>query len=601
MRTGTTFYRGAALLGMAMSLFFLSCDKELMNGGPTRIQIAIEDVPYGADKGPNRSAGGPKSETVVIPLDRDDDLCLYATLEENISEPELRAFTDNARLRIAVYDDTDAFVKSVIGTFSTGSFTLDGGETLDDVTPGLNYTFVAYSLNSAMEDPNDYKVGEALEDIDPSKDLLYGKSTLTTINSGTNTVLIPLKHKFSQVRLVAKTTSSLSGENITGITASLLPGYTANLPLCGAGAGVLVPVASSAVQDFDFPNNLNNTEVSSYPRTVYTGGISTTEVVVHSVDVPGVSGAALTYGNASFSMTLDVGTSYTLTVSLKESSTGPWAGSNIYWDGRRLTFDPMGRTDHALYSGVFFQWGSLVGVSASEYWDASGPATSTATLYIPTYDSGNELASTWHSGPAGTEIGTWLDIPNMTPPNNDLPTTAYLYNNSNPASYAGKRGDICRYLGDTGAGPKGYRMPKGSEFNLEGLTPNLPHPWPNGGTQTNEYTGSCWEKVGSFTELCAGGIWTGGNADGTTSISSYLTQNWSSGSRVTFPAVGCRLPNGMGKVNGELVLINGQVTYFTGSPRNSTSAYGIDGNHVYIGFFSIYFPEATPVRCIKHT
>jgi hypothetical protein len=304
-------------------------------------------------------------------------------------------------------------------------------------------------------------------------------------------------------------------------------------------------------------------------------------------------------------MTLDVGTSYTLTVSLKESSTGPWAGSNIYWDGRRLTFDPMGRTDHTLYSGVIFQWGSLVGVSASEFWDASGPATSTATLYIPTYDSGNELASTWHSGPAGAEIGIWTDIPAMTPPNSDLPTTAYLYNNSNPTSYAGMTGDICRYIGDTGAGPKGYRMPKGSEFNLDGHARGTTYYWPDWETNLSKYTGNYWEKVGDFPALFTTyHAWLEGNADGTTSMSSYFILNWSPGIRVFFPcgnmretarsfsgAAGAGTLDGVGR-GGE---------YWSGSPGGSDSSIrlylGISALALYAIMYNDY---GYAIRCIKN-
>jgi hypothetical protein len=451
MRTGTTFYKGAALLGIAMSLFFLSCDKELMNGGAARIRIAIADVPYGSDENGVRSAGEPKSETVVSPLDREDALCLYATLEEDRSE--LRAFTDNARLRIAVYDDTDAFVKDVIGTFSAGSFTLDGGETLDDITPGVDYTFVAYSLNSATEDPNDYKVGEALEDIDPSKDLLYGKSTLTTINSGTNTVLIPLKHKFSLVTLVARTTEYTSAVNITEVDAELLPGRTGNLPLIGVGAGTLSPVAaSSETQGFDFESvNLGTQTATSNPRIVYTGGANPTKIMINSVTIPELDAAALSLNSeANLAFVLQPGTSYTLTVSLKDTPTGLWAGSNIYWDGEKLTFDPAGKTDHALYQGVFFRWGSLVGIMTTAYTNPYG-------VYVPNYDSGEPGESDW-------SVEAWNP--------NSIPYMAswdwypsYLYRISDATSYGERKGDVCRYLGDTGAGPVGYQMPNMNSFS----------------------------------------------------------------------------------------------------------------------------------------
>ena len=58
-------------------------------------------------------------------------------------------------------------------------------------------------------------------------------------------------------------------------------------------------------------------------------------------------------------------------ITYKKSGT-VWAGSNIYWNGTKLTFDaapvdPSNLTTQELTNmkkqGVFFLWGSLIGVS----------------------------------------------------------------------------------------------------------------------------------------------------------------------------------------------------------------------------------------------
>jgi hypothetical protein len=603
----------AAWLGMAMSLFFLSCEKELMNGGPARIQIAIADVPYGLDEGSNRSAREAKSETVVVPLDREDGMCLYVTLEENTSETglELRAFTDNARLRIAVYDDADAFVKSVIGTFSAGSFTLDGGETLDDVTPGLDYTFVAYSLNSAMEDPNDYKVGEALEDIDPSKDLLYGKSTLTTINSGTNTVLIPLAHRLSLVTLVADA-SAVSGANITSFSASLEPAYTADMPLIGASAGVVSAGASAAVHTFDFPGSPNDPTVSSDPRTVFTDGANPMKVIISSLQVD-LGASSIGTDEVSFGFPLASGTRYTLTVALKYSSTGLWAGSNIYWDGYKLTFSPMGAGSEL--QGVYFRWGSLVGTSACEAWGVNY-----TKLYVPNYNASEPEESTW-SGAVTAQSQGWSSPPYMTPPNTDSRTTAYLYENSTPTSYAARTGDICRYIGETGAGPKGYRMPKGSDFDVTPFSGGIGQY----GTAGTMWRSSSWiESWKYFADLVPHNYWTdeggeehddytyawAGNPNGINYLNNYASpERGLPAGGYAFPAA---CPSARFVAGGQYlywagVYIVGELGfYWSGSPKSNAQAY-------HLTFGSYYGPlplnsgatsdpsYGMTIRCIKHT
>jgi hypothetical protein len=558
----------------------MGCEKELGNGGAARIRIEIADVPYGVEDGAVRSAGEAKSETVVVPLDREDGLCIYATLEENREGKgaDLRAFTDNARLRIGVYDGSNNFVKSVIGTFSAGSFTLDGGETLDDVPTGAGYTFVAYSVNSATEDPDDYKVGEALEDIDPSRDLLYGKSTLTTIDVGVNSVVIPLVHKFSLVTLVAKTTDYTSVVNITGIDAELLPSRTANLPLIGAGAGVLSPVAASSVaQSFDFESvNLGTQTATSNPRIIYTGGANPTKIVINSVTIPELDAAALPLNSeANLSFVLQPGTSYTLTVSLKDTPTGAWAGSNIYWDGEKLTFDPAGKTDHALYQGVFFRWGSLVGIMTTAYTNPYG-------VYVPNYNSGEPGESVW-------SVEAWN--PNSIPYMVGAGDPFTLYDNTNATSYGEMKGDICRYLGDTGAGPAGYRMPNGAPYTSE--IPSIGTP-----------------VLGPLIDLRGSIPWTG-DPGGTTTLPSYAYV----GGALVFPTSGYYQGSFNAGVSG---------VYWTGSyyysDRSYMTGFGLwyneERDQMEICGFQYLYPDGSSgsmtdylatvtvghtIRCIKHT
>lgn len=51
-----------------------------------------------------------------------------------------------------------------------------------------------------------------------------------------------------------------------------------------------------------------------------------------------------------------------------------WAGCNIYYDGKHLTFDDVGNQSHEHDQGVFFQRGSLYGISPVGNFDVSTSA-----------------------------------------------------------------------------------------------------------------------------------------------------------------------------------------------------------------------------------
>jgi hypothetical protein len=539
------------MMGVATLLFlFSACEKEWA-GGPARVSIAIADIPYNEGESPNRGAGKPRSETVVVPLEGGEGWCLSATLEETVETGgALRAFTQGARLRIAVYDTGNSCVKDAIGTFADGTFTLDTPTALDGLSVGTSYTFVAYSLNDTGEDPNMYRVGEALEDVDPAKDLLYGKSAATVIASGVNSVTIPLKHKFSQVTLVADA-SAIGGANITAISAGLVPAYTADLQLIGAGAGVLVAGASGAVQDFVFSGSLNTPTVTSDARTVFADGADPVKVAIHSVEINGGTSFA-SNDEVGFATPLALGTKYTLTLSFIESITERWAGSNIYWDGARLTFDPMGKTEHSLYQGVYFKFGSLVGVSGSEAMNAN-----TTTMYVPDYEELDPEGSGWRASTISAEgWGDWDGIPYIPVISGSYPT--YLYDLSDAAHYEEMKGDICRYIGETGAGPKGYRMPYADDFGA--------------GMVNNSAGNIYWDLAGTPISLIPGDdgnyAWSGGTPAGTSFLSSfyvYLKAN----NNVRFPASGGRIPydNG-GRIKGQSSPYLGNLGWYRGSSIN---------------------------------
>jgi hypothetical protein len=201
-----------------------------------------------------------------------------------------------------------------------------------------------------------------------------------------------------------------------------------------------------------------------------------------------VSAVATTFSNSTveFNSVLSGGTSYVLEVDVKKCV---WARSNIYWDGTQLTFVPAG-TDLTKqgYQGVFFKWGSLVGVSPAKT-GTSDVFSGSTPIYVPIVNSTLEN-STWvattgsnvMSDVSGTTSNwtTWgnntedaTDIPYLGPSYNTAGSVAFGRDNrfvidddrNTAAMYQGFRGDICQYLSTkTGVVSGDYRMPTSTEF-----------------------------------------------------------------------------------------------------------------------------------------
>jgi len=245
---------------------------------------------------------------------------------------------------------------------------------------------------------------------------------------------------------------------------------------------------------------------------------------------------------------------YTYTITLKPNDTDTrityeksgtvWAGSNIYWDGTKLTFDTE-TTDANNKQGVCFRWGSLVGVSLN----------STYVTYTPTYNSTTPTSSTW-----AMATGTSSNFTSITYFTDNVTsvgqTNTYLNDDTQntDVNYAAYKGDICKYLSKTGAVSGSWRMPTDEEFNSAGVADNTGVSWTTATTP--------WANFGGFASIS-------GNADGQSTISSggIYTVN---GINNNFPASGYRYTYGtLGGV--------GQIGYYWSSSAytGSTDGYSL--------------------------
>jgi hypothetical protein len=217
-----------------------------------------------------------------------------------------------------------------------------------------------------------------------------------------------------------------------------------------------------------------------------------------------------------------------------------------------------------------------------------GGFTGTTILYVPSYDSVNPTtASTWtetNATNANNPAWTWATIPCLT--GSDTPTT----NNRNKndlydqnAQYPDKKGDICRYIGDTSSDPalKDYRMPTSYEFDYDKKGTGE---WSSGGQLLNWalYNLANWGTVTSTSDT-----------DGTSTLIQWGGQQFDD---ATFPASGFRASNGALSNVGKMCL------YWSGSASNAnSSAYYLEFGDT----GAVYLASVTsrnngfPIRCVK--
>lgn len=477
------------LFGLAIML--LSCERELPGGADgsgekVLVSLSVTEMPYSAGEG-LRSSGLPEvPETVVTHVY--GDMYMYATLSPVEASPTRSSspLAPGTKLIIAAYKVINNVRASSATDYAryeiSGSAVVPAGSEAPLEIEKGDYEFVAYSLNSTTDFPAN---PETVSNINSSRDLLWGVSAKTSIDDTHNTVNIQLKHQFSWVTLWVTTDNIVSNRpDIIGLSsASVNPGYTADLTVYNGNVAPTVGVYGS--------NSLTMipstpTKWVSTARTVYTAGANPTIINLYNVVIKGVNGGALiNILRTSFAMTMEPGKEYNLTVDFKLVE---FAGSNIYWASTkaatatargegRLTFDLAGNNTNNRYQGVFFKWGSLVGISgalagglATMEYGTAGNATTGTPIYIPHASSPtgyyqtnarSQGWSTWASPTAGvaaaaTEIpyfdGSYAQSFGRT---SDFVSAS---DQNTSAVWAGYRGDICQYINAA------YRLPMSYEF-----------------------------------------------------------------------------------------------------------------------------------------
>jgi hypothetical protein len=436
------------------------------------------------------------SETVVVPVE--GDLCMYATLAEDAELRTTSPMEDGTRLRIVAYDDDNDYVSDAIYTVNSDEGGIEPEGTGLSVPAAGTYTFVAVSYNSTTILPPYFLSMPATVNIEPGNDLLWGK-TEETVTEGTNNVEIKMCHLFSRV------TVEVSTENISNDTytiddiwpsSRIEPSYGGKITLM---SGVPFPEYVYPAY-FSSWEDIGSQTVTSSPIFVYTDGEYPILIYLARMFITNGTTTFAGIFTPQFNMNLESGKSYTLTASFERNVT--FAGSNIYWDGNNLTFDAAGETTNQMRQGVFFKWGSLVGISgAGQSWDAYDAAAT--KIYAPKYSLGS-----WGWEDPNSYHLDWEDIPSLTAPNiAGSRSNTYLLDGEQNDPVANwqqdKTGDICRFLSANGYGPIGYRMPTSLEF---GERDSYSYDDVGGWTRVG---GSTWDMYGAtiIPEANAGGTY----------------------------------------------------------------------------------------------
>jgi hypothetical protein len=358
---------------------------------------------------------------------------------------------------------------------------------------------------------------------------------------------VVLKPQLTQVKL--KLDCSYEGKNITGVSSStpitLTSGFTGGNTYNLAGGALVTAVSSSALPFEWTTSTFNATTVTSdtltlVPQTGFTLTIPANAITMET----GVSQNTLTEIPFPTSA-LEAGKTHTISVKLVKSYT-KFAASNIYWveptDGNPgyLTFDPYlatpenGPGTNKNYQGVYFRFGSLIGISPVGDWSAN--ATTGTPIYVPYYGDGTNPK--WVESKAGKTNDDVSGItgatahPAWTWPSDDANPIPYVSENDGSSSrdatwvkdnygsssWSAYKGDICQYISTTqdirnsSNEREYYRLPTSNEFGRPNETNNPTIVWSTSSTPIDGWlkVGSSWsatsnDATGKCTDIVTGG------------------------------------------------------------------------------------------------
>jgi hypothetical protein len=604
-----------------LGVLLLSCEKEESlkgSGEMVAVNISLGGIVYNGNETVTRGYVE-EGETVTVALG--EGLFMHTRIEKNrVAEMRAEAgeaLEDGVRVRVVAYSGTTVastaeyeVVSGDLAPIGVSGFLMEEGE----------YTFVAYSYNSTTSPAYPASPATTVTVASPN-DLLWG-SKKETVSATNKDVTITMKHKFAQVRVEA----TMTGADIIDIDGVTVLGNSADLTVATGGLAKNAAAVATAVP-FSRWDGENTQTVTSDSVVIYTG-VNNIYVDLGTITIDGYN-EPFTNAKAVFNKELEEGYSYTLVISFKKTL---WAKSNIYWDEveQRLTFDTY-ENSHQGYQGVFFKYGSLVGVSPART-SGSADFSGSTPIYVPIVNA-TLPNSTWkvtdgNSTASDTDIDVnvrhnyteWSNneyiVYNETPKRGDIPFLDPRYDTQGSVTFGRNnrfvidddwnkyevykefRGDICQYLSTKTRVVEGdWRLPTSAEFGTVNTTtwaasnptttPNADgwikgiDPWPSENTAAGYADGTA-----DLLDDTAGK--NGGNAIYGSAINNQLG--------VVFPSSGYRNYDG-----GPLYHVGLSGYLWSGSTNVSTYGYRLyfNGGNVYPSYATDR-SFAFPVRCVRN-
>jgi hypothetical protein len=610
---------------LALSLLLVACDRALpdnKSGKEVTVRVRLVGIAEGDEEDLNRSASLKEPEKIVTSIG--DGMLMETQMERDTSA--LRA--NKTQLATTSIFRVIAFKHNTKTFISYDDFTGDGTPVAGSLHVPINdcYDFVCYSYNTDTPlDALDYKQNATIPDT-KTIDVLQGENDLlwTKIKVDVTDVAPDLEILLSRVMARVKVVIDLSYNKWTIMNIG-------NITLTTVNSGGTIQLIDGAVA-----SNMGTPIFSSWTGTGYQQE-STTELLVMpkaigstiTVSIPreavarqDLSPIPTNIATSTFTAELKSGYSYRILVRLRSAI---FARSNIYWDNatQKLTFVPAAipsATDNDTktgYQGVFFKWGSLVGISPvqTEVPESSGTMTNdflpSTPIYVPLVKS-TLSASTWVST-TGSATGSINDIDasvrykytlwsdnvytvNEGDGTSDIPyvepdrggtstsrTNTYLIDPdwNNFDAYKGLRGDICQYLGATNSALAGYRLPTSAESGH-----NDSQNW----TRSDGWVPAA--DISARTTSAADGT---GNIIGSAAPPDQSFAKNTIMNDVIFPASGWRQKGS----NGALIGVGTFGYYWNGSVKGSTFGFGlIFGELAMMPYAGIERSCACAVRCV---
>jgi uncharacterized protein (TIGR02145 family) len=574
------FYR-QGLTALSVFLLFAACDKLLPpSGNAVDIPVTIRAVSI---------AGGAQNQTVTrasgekritgqpVTQDLGGGMLAEITVEEDLSALRAgaeRKLTTGAKLRIiALNKGTSAIYSWADYTAtSSGEFSRVNGNL--HVVENTQYDFVCYSFNTSDNLAGTLTEGGTLSSITVygTRDFLYKKWT-ASLSTTNNTLSFTLEQQLAKVKLVlngnGKTIKSVGSIKISPVSTPTTFNFSTTNALSGTTAGAQSFTGWGSTSGTTRQDSLRLLPTSDKPTLSWDK-----DAIITS------DGLKLPANSISFSDKLVAGANYTVRITLKPLAwSTKFAGSNIYWNGSKLTFDEHGSNSNTKYQGVYFKWGSLIGVSPVGSTFSSGTAA-----------DGNPSGSTingtpiYMKNPSGVWVKTnvayataqgWFGsgaVSDKTGEDAWSPIPAGPYGEgeytllTNHSDFAGYRGDICNYINPA------YRMPTSDELKALGT----------GSTTTN----------GNYTWTGSGGV-TSTDATGKQVFTNHYGTFRKTGANYILPASGYRHLN-----YGALDYVGNYGYYWSGSAYNSSIVYYLEFGSSNASTYGTSRDYGFSVRCV---